>query len=272
MLQPSGEWLVETGAWVFVRIAQGEACWMDGRTALLLGPSDVLIVPPSLRGTLRASQLTTLTTVCFQFRPDLLPGFLTMTERMRAELAAARPVGARVFRANEEVAREFKTICDRPSDVDGAVARSRLLQLAVAVLVQPMIGARTADAVFHSAGKRVERLLQRISEAELLGFSARDLAAHCGCSARHFDKLFRGFFGSSLRAKQRELKLMKARQLLAESDMLVREVLLALGFEEQGGFSMAFKKRFGMTPTEWRRRNRESVKNGQALPRRERPS
>ena len=77
----------------------------------------------------------------------------------------------------------------------------------------------------------------------------------CGCSLRHFRRMFRKQFKTSIRAKQTELRLEKARQLLTETDDKTSTIAHAAGYRHLGFFNMMFKKKFGMTPTEWRRRS-----------------
>jgi len=263
ILQPRGEWDVKNDVWLFVRVVSGEASWIDDRSSFLLKPGEVLLVAPTRRGTLRASQLSVLTTVYFQFRPELLGGFLTVHERARAERAAGARGLSRVFGARDEVAQEFKAICGLASDLNGPITRSRVLQLALTVLVESSAAPPARDAAFLPASKRAEVLLRKVSEAELLDYSADDLAARCGCSVRHMNKLLRDIFGVSLRAKQREIRLIKAQQLLAETNMRVGEVARACGFGEQTLFSMEFKRRFGVTPTAWRETSGvEAMRNG----------
>jgi AraC-like DNA-binding protein len=207
--------------------------------------------------------LSVLTTVYFQFRPELLGGFLTVHERTRAERAGGRRGLSRVFGARHEVAQEFKAICGPGSDLNGPITRSRLLQLAVTVLLEPSAAAPARDAVFLPASKRAEVLLRKVSEAELLDYSAEDLATRCGCSLRHMNKLLRDMFGVSLRAKQREIRLIKAKQLLAETTRRVADVARECGFGEQTSFSMEFKRRFGVTPTAWREQcGADTMRNG----------
>lgn len=251
VLQPQGEWEASSDAWIFVRIASGDGSWMDDRSSFLLRAGEVLLVAQKRRGTLRASRLSVLTAVYFRFQPDLLGGFLTVEERERAEGASGRSL-SRLYAATHEAAREFEAICDDGADLSDALIRARLLRLALAVLLQPCSPVPTPGGLFLRASKRAEVVVRRLPEAELLDCSAEELAARCGCSVRHVNKLLRGLLGMSLRAKQREIKLLKARQLLVETDMLVAEVARASGFREQASFSMEFKSRFGMTPTEWR--------------------
>jgi hemolysin activation/secretion protein/AraC-like DNA-binding protein len=91
-------------------------------------------------------------------------------------------------------------------------------------------------------------------EAELSGSSLGELAGQLHCSERHFSRLFREEFGLPLRARQIELRLQRARQLLADSDAKVISVAYDSGYRHLGLFNAMFKKRFGVTPSEWRRK------------------
>src|SRR6185503_10413543 len=175
----------------------------------------------------------------------------------------ARRNRVHVFNVNHDISRDFALFCELRVDKNGPVARSHLLQIAVRVLTQEAPVAVGDEAAFLPASKRAQLLFRQLCETELLEQSPAELATRCGCSVRHFNKLFRGYFGISLRVRQRELKLVKARQLLAETNMRVIEVATAIGFREQGLFSSAFKRRFGMTPSQWRRDCADTVPGGQ---------
>jgi AraC-like DNA-binding protein len=264
MLQPAAEWRVAGEAWLFLHLKAGEACWIDARSPYLLNAGDTVVVPPRHNGILRASLIAPATIIYFRFCPDLLAGFLTLPERVQSEQTGkARRNRVRVFNVKHAISRDFALFCELAVDKSGPVARSRLLQIAVRVLTQEEPVAVGDEAAFLPASKRAQLLFRELCETELLEQSAAELATRCGCSVRHFNKLFRGYFGISLRVRQRELKLIKARQLLAETNMRVIEVALAIGFREQGLFSSAFKRRFGMTPSQWRRDCADTVRSGQ---------
>ena len=57
------------------------------------------------------------------------------------------------------------------------------------------------------------------------------------------------------RARQIELRLLHARQLLANSDDKIINVAYDSGYRHLGLFNAMFKKRFGVTPSEWRQQN-----------------
>jgi len=75
------------------------------------------------------------------------------------------------------------------------------------------------------------------------------------CSPRHFSRLFRAEFGVPLRKRQTELRLQRARQLLADANAKILKVAYESGYRHLGQFNAMFKKRFGVTPSEWRQQN-----------------
>jgi hemolysin activation/secretion protein/AraC-like DNA-binding protein len=108
--------------------------------------------------------------------------------------------------------------------------------------------------------KLQERFLQlvgQMSEAELCQCSLPELSAQLHCSERHFSRLFREKFGVPLRSRQIELRLQRARQLLADPDAKIINVAYDSGYRHLGLFNAMFKRRFNMTPSEWRQQHSE---------------
>jgi len=108
----------------------------------------------------------------------------------------------------------------------------------------------------------------KMSEAELAVRSLTQLAADLHCSERHFSRLFREEFNISLRARQTELRLQRARQLLAESDAKIINVAYESGYRHLGLFNAMFKRRFGVTPSHWRQQNLPAANPGGSPPKR----
>ena len=55
----------------------------------------------------------------------------------------------------------------------------------------------------------------------------------------------------------RQARLQFARNLLVSSDNAIGDVVIRCGFEYQSYFNRIFKQHFGMTPMEYRKRNRK---------------
>jgi AraC family transcriptional regulator len=75
-------------------------------------------------------------------------------------------------------------------------------------------------------------------------------------SPYHFQRMFKEAWGVTPMAYLQARRLAVARRLLAETSAEVTQVALAVGFESPGSFSALFRRRAGVTPTEYRRRAR----------------
>jgi AraC-like DNA-binding protein len=107
------------------------------------------------------------------------------------------------------------------------------------------------------ARERLEAYISRLPKDEWIQREPAELAQICGCSLRHLRRLFRQCFGVSLRAQQTEYRLHRASQLLMETDDKILSIAWAVGFRHLGLFSRMFKRRFRMTPSEWRAKFRQ---------------
>jgi len=102
--------------------------------------------------------------------------------------------------------------------------------------------------------KRVNRVVDHIHEhlGEELPLAA--LARVAAFSPFHFHRVFRAITGETLFAFIQRLRLERsAGVLLAARDRSVLEVALDHGFSSAATFARAFKARFGMSASEWRR-------------------
>lgn len=73
-------------------------------------------------------------------------------------------------------------------------------------------------------------------------------------SERHLQKLFKSEVGISPITYLRDLRLDKARSLLETTFLSMKEIGIAIGMLNTGLFTRDFKKKYGITPTEYRRR------------------
>ena len=81
------------------------------------------------------------------------------------------------------------------------------------------------------------------------------LAAKCNVSEVYFRKLFTRHFGISPKQFIIDLRIQKAKQLLAEGAWSVSVVSETCGFSNPYHFCRLFKKRTGITPSEYRKAN-----------------
>lgn len=81
-----------------------------------------------------------------------------------------------------------------------------------------------------------------------------ELAAISGYSLFHFHRIFKSITDENVHDYIRNTRLEKASNLLIYNQhKKIEEIALWCGFSTGTGFSAAFKKRFGMTPRDWRK-------------------
>jgi len=141
-------------------------------------------------------------------------------------------------------------------DQDHPLAASIAHQaLRLAVLAFALGGSRDLDpalgAGLHPALQRmVERVLDALEHAATL----EELAAAAGCSASHLHRLCSEAFGRSPQQLQRQLRLDRAAELLARSNLAVQEVATRCGFACPFHFSKTFARAYRCSPRAFRRR------------------
>ena len=92
-----------------------------------------------------------------------------------------------------------------------------------------------------------------------------DMAAEVGVHPVYLCRTFSEHFDCTLGQYIQRLRALRGRQLLAIADDSVAEIALQSGFADQSHFTRVFKKHFGLTPRECRRRPLLRIRNDQKL-------
>ena len=90
--------------------------------------------------------------------------------------------------------------------------------------------------------------------------SLESLAREWGYSPSHFHRLFTEMVGETPKAHVERVRLERAAIRVAVEGSSFLEIALAVGFRNHETFTRAFKRRFGMTPTAYRRFARRAQK------------
>ena len=94
-----------------------------------------------------------------------------------------------------------------------------------------------------------EYLLQHLDQDASLD----ELASMAATNRASLNEYFQILFGMSVFDWLREQRLLKAANLLRQG-MITKEIATAVGYHSNPAFSTAFKRRFAMSPTEFRKR------------------
>ena len=117
------------------------------------------------------------------------------------------------------------------------------------------ICARLDEKSGDSAPDKIERareyIAEHLCEGEIL---VSDLGKMCGISEKHFRTLFSRRYGTTPAQYIIDARMSMAQRLLSEGSFAVSEVSEMVGINDVYYFSRLFKKRFGTSPSSFRKK------------------
>jgi len=253
-LSPGEEWEDATVAWRLIWLQAGAAYWLGEPRVRSLSPGEMLVIPPGARAVVRASQINEIVLHGFSFAPDSIPALLSRAEREFFEsLVRQKRPELQVLPSTHPVTQRLALLASAP-DRAGLGGRGAALSIVAALFEEDMARHHPRVARASSAQHRFEQLIVHMPDGEIIQHPAAELARLCGCSSRHFHRLFQEHFGLSVRARQKELRLLKASRLLGTTEDKIIQVALESGYRNISLFNSLFKRRFGITPSKWRQK------------------
>lgn len=134
---------------------------------------------------------------------------------------------------------------------DTLAVEERVIELLEGVLGLAHARARPApEGTARSAATyEVERLLSMRWNEDL---KLADLARAVGLSVYHLSRTFRSETGTTLHRYRHQLRLRHGIEPLRHGARPLTELALELGFSSHSHFTSAFRREFGLSPSEWR--------------------
>ncbi|MCX4024664.1 helix-turn-helix transcriptional regulator [Endozoicomonas sp. SM1973] len=158
-----------------------------------------------------------------------------------------------IFDAGGLIEQSITSICslfkyDHPENL-------RLLkieELLLLLLYSPQ-GGEFAAILRQSTSKNAIRLRQFMETHFMQLWSLEQYAKEFGASLTTFKEMFDSEFGMSPRAWINEKRLQYAHELLLTSNVGIVDVAFEAGFSSQSYFTQAYRRRFGITPSQARK-------------------
>lgn len=113
-------------------------------------------------------------------------------------------------------------------------------------------GSKLQDFYIHEALVFIENNFQN-------DITVENIAAVCGLNRSYFGKVFKDGIGKSPQEFLLNYRMVKAAELLKLTKLSVKDIGNAVGYPNQLHFSRAFKNIYGISPREWRNRNRAGI-------------
>ena len=251
-LQPEERWSREGEGFVFVFLTAGTARYLISGTIRSLLPGDVLVANARRGTVVWPADGTACTLLTFGARREqLVPLF------GGADVSLLQPFmdafcQPKVYAPAGNVARTSQDILSQLAPPYNLQHRAQLLRIASVVLNEEVNSVRQRRVGFFSPEEHLEQIFQSLTADEIEKEPVERLAERFGCSRRHLNRLFHQYCGFSVNALRMEMRLLRAAALLRDGSMKVIHVAEECGFNHLGLFNGCFKRRFGVSPTQWR--------------------
>lgn len=108
------------------------------------------------------------------------------------------------------------------------------------------------DKYLYSTGVYVQLAIDYIQCMYMHGIKVADIAENIGISRAHLNHAFQKEVGVSIQKFLIDYRMHKAANMLVSTGLSVKEVSSQVGYEDQLTFSKAFKKKFGISPRDYR--------------------
>jgi len=248
--------------WSIIHVKEGSGYHLQAPVNRELETGAVLVTTSATQGSIRASRLGEMSLCAFNVIPARLTGLVTLGEQQFFETAAAGKE-PRIFPARHRVGTRMAEL-NAERNRAGLLFRLKLLEIFAELFRNEPEPSAPREAS-PDARKRLQDFLEQTPSSELLELNFNELAQMTHCTSRHLSRIFHELVGMSFRDKRAELRLARARELLATTNAKVVDVALESGFKSLSLFNLMFARRFGLSPGKWRKQNaRQSLgkKNG----------
>ena len=254
-LQPSETWTKESGSedeLTFVLVKAGAGTYQHPSANHRLVAGNVLFFCGRAGGKLSAAPKSDCVFSTFSMLLEHVYPIFSSNEVALLEQVLASFRATKFYPSNSAVALECAALADIPESQSMLVQRSQLLRIVAIILAEEFKAVQSQRSGQNWPEDHMIQIFEKLSSADLLNLSVDDLAAKFNCSRRHLNRLFHQHFNLSITALRMEIRLLKAVSLLRNSQAKVINVAEQCGFNHLGLFNTCFKRRFGMSPGQWR--------------------
>lgn len=164
--------------------------------------------------------------------------------------------GERERRQLGEVLREISA--DRGDAVGERIIENSLMNLLLLLLRESEISlAEEKTALIEEVRTEAQAIRHYLLENYSSRITLEDLCFLFRTNRSALCRIFRREYGRTIQEYLQELRISEAKRLLREGDLSVTIISERVGFESVHYFSRSFKKRLGITPTEYGRAERK---------------
>ena len=255
------------GQLCFLVASKGKGRYEGENNSFSFESGDLLILSKRSGGKVSSLEKPALTIQRFLLSIDQLGLLLGFGEIGLLKKIAGQWNGGKHYPASTPTAQQCLAAIASTPDSETLEHRSHLLKIAATILSQEFKVAENQLTLSAGPNPDFARVINRLSLDDVLDLSVEELANKLGYSRRHLNRMFREYLGISVSALKMEARMLKALFRLQDSSVKVIDVAMECGFNHLGLFSQCFKRRFDLSPNQWRQQKsaRQGNKSVQSL-------
>jgi AraC family transcriptional regulator len=234
-----------------VRVAEGESALCRGRfSPYRKYPNTISTRVPGVRPAVRSRFEHEV--IVGAFCPHFIVGIEEELDRRPAESLP------QLYGTDAPDLRSLLRLLLKESETGGPCGTLYAESLMTALATRLLHAARlqtphTSSRTSQLPPRALRRVLERMRADVSVNLDLATLAAESGYSRAHFLRTFRGATGQTPHRYLLELRLEKARALVANRSMPLIAIAELCGFSNHAHLSNAFRSRFGVSPSAYRR-------------------
>ena len=140
--------------------------------------------------------------------------------------------------------------CRQVGELKRIHTEARILELLMYQLEQLGVNGHEQELIKGDDIFKLEQAREVLKSRYASPPTQKDLSREVGLNEFKLRRGFKEYFGITVYDFITRLRMEKARKLLLEEQMTISEVTALVGFSHQNNFSIAFKKYFGLPPSE----------------------
>jgi len=245
------------GAYEVCYIKRGSVTWWVGEETFSVAPGELFMTRPDELHGGEGGVMDRCELYWVSFVLDRERGSLGLRPAEAAAIdAALLGSGRRICAGSDSLVQHYQRLLDAVRDPDDLAAM--VVRSTMALFLHEVVAAYRAqderEMPERRYSERTRRAIDWMHEHSDELASLDLAAAHVDLRPSQFRKVFRDETGFTPQEYLTQIRLQKAKALLADRRLTVTEIALKTGFNSGQYFSTAFKKLTGFSPNAYRRR------------------
>ena len=159
-----------------------------------------------------------------------------------------------IIRAGAKIDRIFAELYDLPDKVRKTYVKIKIMELLLFLEnIEIPDKKEERNYYYKSQVDKVKAMVKLQTEDLSTWYTLEELSKRFSFPLTSMKQCFKGIYGCSMADYMKTYRMNAAAEMLCNTDKAIIDIACALGYENPGKFSAAFKSKMGMTPSEYRK-------------------